>query len=117
MAREAREAYLQHMKGANRDAVSQPINSNPSRSVANLTAEAYAETTSGGGYPHYGSPSVCSESPKPAVQIGKASVVDAALGDELSYEQFCFILANLTSYDFTAEELALLNFCAQKMRP
>ena len=51
--------------------------------------------------------------PKP----DKARVIDAALGDELTFEQLRAVLDNAKRYELTGEERELLGYCMDQTRP
>ncbi|HAB63190.1 MAG TPA: hypothetical protein DCE49_03035 [Pseudomonas sp.] len=49
--------------------------------------------------------------PRPPSQLDKVPVIEAALGDGLSYKQIRAVLDSYYRYDFSAEELELLRYC------
>lgn len=52
--------------------------------------------------------------PPPPPKLDKSRVIDAALGDALTYDQIRAVLESQSRYDFTAEELDLLKDYEQK---
>ena len=49
--------------------------------------------------------------------MDKQRVVDAALGDEVTYFQLTWVLGSAHRYGFTAEELELLEDCKSRLVP
>jgi hypothetical protein len=78
---------------------------------------AYDDVTSGDGEPGYRLTIKSTDVPRArptSLEHHKDRVVDAALGDELSYQQLRDVLDKAVQYDFSDEELLLLRDCEIK---